>query len=220
MKGQRQSHQKVLNVLLCKRVNTLPNRRNLVIGSAMQGLCLDNNKREETMNGYFTNTANGDIVQSPVSLEPTKKTLNRASPTIESLPFPSFGEQSLFVGWIYFNNWLGMILVGYHLYRLCNSLCSSGVSTLKFVGSLFSGFRSLWWIIKLVIGCFNPSPSEILSRRLMIVSLSADVSSDILITSSNMNYNTSYVTCQQIGGANRYGKEFRNKLFVDRCSPV
>ncbi len=35
--------------------------------STMQGLCLDNNEREETMNSYFADTANGDTVQSPVA---------------------------------------------------------------------------------------------------------------------------------------------------------
>ena len=101
-------------------------------------------------------------------------------------------------------------LGGYHLSLACNLRCSSGVRTLRFVGSLFCRSRSLWWIIKLVIGCFSPSPSEILPRRLMIASLCAGVSSDILITPSNVDYNTSYMNWQDML------IEFRNKLLVVR----
>ena len=78
-------------------MNTLSNRRYLVISSTMQSLCLDNNKRKEAMNGYFLNTADSNIIQSPVTFESTKKALNRGAPVIEDFPFLSFGELPLFV---------------------------------------------------------------------------------------------------------------------------
>jgi len=53
-------------------VNTLPNTRSLVIDSTMQCLCLDNDEREETVNGYFANTANGSVIQPSISFEPPK----------------------------------------------------------------------------------------------------------------------------------------------------
>ena len=62
----------------------------------MQGLGLDNDKRKETMNSYFSNTANSDIIQSPVAFESTEKAFNRASPIIEGFPFLGFNEQSLY----------------------------------------------------------------------------------------------------------------------------
>ncbi len=46
-------------------MNTLSNRRYLITHGTMQSLCLDNNERKKTMNSYFTNTANRNIVQSP-----------------------------------------------------------------------------------------------------------------------------------------------------------
>ena len=63
----------------------------------MQGLGLDNNERKETMNGYFLNTANSNIIQSPITFESTEKTLNGGSPIIEGFPFLSSGELPLFV---------------------------------------------------------------------------------------------------------------------------
>ena len=62
--------------------DALPNGRYLIIHSTMQGLCLDNDKRKETMNSYFSNTANSDIIQSPVAFESTEKAFNRASPIL------------------------------------------------------------------------------------------------------------------------------------------
>ena len=85
-------------------MNTLPDRGNLVISSTMQGLCLDNNERKETMNGYFLDTANSNIIQSPVTFESAEKALNRASPVINCLPFLCPGEQSLLMSWVYLNN--------------------------------------------------------------------------------------------------------------------
>ena len=52
----------------------------------MQSLSLDSNKRKEAMNSYFLNTANSNIIQSPITFESTEKTLNRTTPIIESLP--------------------------------------------------------------------------------------------------------------------------------------
>ena len=46
-------------------IDTLPDGRHLVTCSTMQGLCVDNNQRKETMNSYLLNTADGDAVQSP-----------------------------------------------------------------------------------------------------------------------------------------------------------
>ena len=64
---------------LSKRMNTLSDRRYLVACSTMQGLCLNNNEREKTVNGYFTNTANGDVVQSPEMWGSEEKTFGRLS---------------------------------------------------------------------------------------------------------------------------------------------
>ena len=49
---------------LSNSMNIFPNIIYLVTHSTMQGLCLDNNEREETMNGYFLNTADSAIVQT------------------------------------------------------------------------------------------------------------------------------------------------------------
>ena len=46
-------------------MNTLSNRRYLITHSTMQGLCLNNNKRQETMNGYFLPTTDSNIIQTP-----------------------------------------------------------------------------------------------------------------------------------------------------------
>ena len=52
--------------------------------------CLDSNEREKTMNGYYLNKADGNTIQSPVALESTKKTLDRASPIVDSFPLIGF----------------------------------------------------------------------------------------------------------------------------------
>jgi len=44
-------------------MNTLSDTRYLVIHSTMQGMRLDNDKRDETMNGYFAKSSEGDVVQ-------------------------------------------------------------------------------------------------------------------------------------------------------------
>jgi hypothetical protein len=49
-------------------MNTLSNRRYLIARSTMQSLCLDNNKREKTMNRDLMFTADSDIIQSPVAI--------------------------------------------------------------------------------------------------------------------------------------------------------
>ena len=67
-------------------MNALSNRDCLITHNTMQGLGLNNDERKETMNGYFILTADSNIIQSPVTFEPTEKALNRASPVIESLP--------------------------------------------------------------------------------------------------------------------------------------
>ncbi len=46
-------------------MDTLSNRGNLITHNTMQSLCLHNNERKKTMNGYFLNTAHGDVIQSP-----------------------------------------------------------------------------------------------------------------------------------------------------------
>ena len=61
-------------------MNTLPDSRYLTICDTMQSLCLHNDKREEAMNGHLTNTANSDVIQSSISLKPSKQTLNTGSP--------------------------------------------------------------------------------------------------------------------------------------------
>ena len=45
-------------------VNTLSTREHLIIHNTMQGLCLDNNEREKTMNCHFALTADSDTVLS------------------------------------------------------------------------------------------------------------------------------------------------------------
>lgn len=82
-----------------------------IIQCTMQGLCLDNNKRQEAMNGYFAKPADGDIIQTPVSLQPTENTLNRASSAVDCSPFLGLREQCLFVSRIHFDNWLSPILM-------------------------------------------------------------------------------------------------------------
>ncbi len=44
-------------------MNTLSNGIHLIPRSTVQGLCLDNNEREERVNSYLANTANGDVVE-------------------------------------------------------------------------------------------------------------------------------------------------------------
>ncbi len=78
-------------------MNTLPDRGWLITHGTMQGLCLDNNEREETMNGYFILTADGNIIQSPVTFEPAEKALNGTTSVIESLPFLSLSKQRFLV---------------------------------------------------------------------------------------------------------------------------
>ena len=97
-------------ISLCNSMNTLPNRKYLITHSTMQSLCLDNNERKETMNGYFLNTANSDIIQSPMAFKSTKEPFDSCAPAIEGFPFLSFNKQVSFVPRIYFNNWLGTIL--------------------------------------------------------------------------------------------------------------
>ena len=43
-------------------INALSNAKCLIIDSAMQSLCLNDNKGKKTMNSYFLNTADGDII--------------------------------------------------------------------------------------------------------------------------------------------------------------
>ena len=78
-------------------MNTLPNREYLIIHGTMQSLCLDNNEREKTMNGYFILTADGNIIQPPVTFEPAEKALNGTTSVIESLPFLSLNKQRFLV---------------------------------------------------------------------------------------------------------------------------
>jgi hypothetical protein len=76
----------------------------------MQSLGLNNNKRKKTMNSYFSNTANGNIVQSPISFEPTKNTLNGGYAIIQILPFFCFNKQRFFMSLVHFNDRLCSIL--------------------------------------------------------------------------------------------------------------
>ena len=78
-------------------INTLPNGGYLIAHSTMQCLCLNNNEREKTMNGYFILTADGNIIQSPVTFEPAEKALNGTTSVIESLPFLSLSKQRFLV---------------------------------------------------------------------------------------------------------------------------
>jgi len=78
------------------------------------------------MNSNFLNTANGDIIQSPITFKPTEKALNRGSSIIESLPFLSFGEQSFFMSFIYLNNWLRSILAFNKVSQLVATIASIG----------------------------------------------------------------------------------------------
>lgn len=76
------------------------------------------------MNSYFANTANGDVIQSPVSFKPSEKTLNTASPIIDGLPFLSFREQRLGVCPIDLNNWFGSILASNKLPQVLAAVAS------------------------------------------------------------------------------------------------
>ena len=94
------------------------------------------------MNSYFANTANGDVIQTPISFESPKKTLNRATPIVGSLPFLSFREQRLGVCPIDLNNWFGSILpsnklpqvlaavasITYHVLRAKLAMSESGLA--------------------------------------------------------------------------------------------
>jgi len=64
------------------------------------------------MNGYFANTSNCNVVQTPTPLEPRIQALNTASPFVDCLKFLSFRETSLslFVTRIYLDNWLRSVL--------------------------------------------------------------------------------------------------------------
>ena len=62
------------------------------------------------MNRNFLNTANSNVIQSPITFEPTEKTLNRASSIIDSLPFLCLIKQRFLMTWIYLNNWLCSVL--------------------------------------------------------------------------------------------------------------
>ncbi len=57
-------------------MDTLSNRKYLITHSTMQGLCLENNERRETMNSYFLNMVNNTIIQSPITFKPPENTLN------------------------------------------------------------------------------------------------------------------------------------------------
>ena len=78
--------------------------------------------------------------------------------------------------------------LGYFLALLCRSVCSLGVNNLRFAGSLFRGFRFLWCISRLPIGCFLPVLSDLHPLRRMISSLSFGVNSGIEITSCRNDY--------------------------------
>jgi len=56
-------------------MNTLSNSKYLVVSSTMQGLCLDSNEREKTMNRDLVFTADGDIIQSSIAFQSAKKSL-------------------------------------------------------------------------------------------------------------------------------------------------
>jgi len=89
---------------------TLSHSKHLIIHNTMQRLCLDNNEREETVNGYLANTANRDVVQPSVSFESPEEMLYGSSPIVDKLPFPRFGWQSLLGSRILFNNRLSRVL--------------------------------------------------------------------------------------------------------------
>lgn len=63
------------SLLLCQTIHTLSNRKYLISHSTIQGLCLDNNKRRETMNGYFTNTAEGKTFKRAAFNKPCSPSL-------------------------------------------------------------------------------------------------------------------------------------------------
>ena len=105
---------------------TLPDRRYSVIHGTVQSLCLHNNKRDEAMNSYFTDTANSDVVQSPIALEPRIQAFNTASPVVDFLKFLSFRPKSLslLVAWIYLDNRLGTVLAFYYLSQFFTTVTS------------------------------------------------------------------------------------------------
>jgi len=70
-------------------MHTLSNRGYLITRSTMQGLCLENNKGKEAVNGYFANTTDSNIIQTPVTFEPAEKAFNGSSSIINSFPFGS-----------------------------------------------------------------------------------------------------------------------------------
>ena len=90
----------------------------------MQGLCLDNNERKETMNSYFLDTADSNVIQSPISFESTKETLNRASSAIDSFPFIGFGEQGFLMCRVYFDDRLCPVLALNKLSQLITAIAS------------------------------------------------------------------------------------------------
>ena len=79
----------------------------------MKGLSLDNDKRKETMDSYLLHTANSNIIQSPVTFEPTEQALNGTASVIESLPFLSLNKQGFLMTLIDFNDWLRPVLPPY-----------------------------------------------------------------------------------------------------------
>lgn len=91
-------------------MNALPNGRHLVIQSTMQGLSLNNDKRQKTMNSHFLDAADSNIIQSSVTLEPSVHTLNSRSPVIKGFPLLSLKKHSLLVSTINLDNRLSPIL--------------------------------------------------------------------------------------------------------------
>jgi len=95
------------------------------------------------MDSYFVPTANSNIIQTPVTFEPTKQALNRTTPVIDSFPLGSLNKQGFLVGFVDFNDWL------------CSVLAYNKLS--QFLAAVASITNNVLWA-KLTIG--KPSLTE------------------------------------------------------------
>lgn len=92
----------------------------------MQSLSLNNNKRQKTMNSYFTKTANINIIQPPVAFEPSENAFNRSASIVDSLPFLRLREQVFLMRGIHFDNRLSPVLLFNELPKLFTTISGIG----------------------------------------------------------------------------------------------
>jgi hypothetical protein len=92
----------------------------------MQSLGLNNNKRKEAMDSYFAKTANINVIQPPITFEPSEDSLNRGSSAVYPLPFISLSEQVFLMSGIHFDNRLCSILLLDKLSELLATIPSIG----------------------------------------------------------------------------------------------